>query len=103
MNQVIADSKIRNIIETIKLALKPLLESDEIIGNNKEDIKSIISQQDNKRIHELEEQTNKVHLLENEKNIVQKAKVSEKEAQIKADEVHKVKEGKTTIQEKIKE
>ena len=105
MNQVTEVSGIRKVLEYIKLACEPLLGSDGIIVNDKvEGLDKIISQQNSKRISELEEQTSRVHIaLENDKNIVQKAKVSEKEAQRKADEVHKAKEGKTIIQEQIKE
>ena len=105
MNQVAEVSRIRKIMEYIKLAFEPLLESDGIIGNEKiEGLDKIIAQQNSKRINELEEQTSRVHIaLENDKNIVQKAKVSEKEAQRKADEVHKSKERNTIIQEQIKE
>jgi len=105
MNQVTEVSGIRRIMEYIKLAFEPLLGNDGIIENDKvEGLDKIISQQNSKRINELEEQTSRVHIaLENDKNIVQKATVSEKEAQRKADEVHKAKEGKTIIQEQIKE
>ena len=88
-NQVREVSKIREIMEYIKLALKELAVNEEAINNSELDkeVENIIDAQNNGRINSLEEQTTSVNipLEDSDKNIVKKVKVSEKDAREQAE------------------